>query len=181
MSNLKIAAAPAYQTKSHASQFSTDVTPEDFINARGPYRYRILYDAFRPMDCRGYIPFLRRTIKSVNRQLIRYAGFPRRKHSRFQSNLHMLDGMIVLHGHDPKPLVEIVCNVNQQHCLFTPQAIAGAFTESRCYESRKQLYPLLDRSTVLVEHLTNGGWDDSYLQDIPYVLSFSGGRCCLEC
>lgn len=179
MSNKKNAPAPAYHNESYVGELFTDVTPEHFINARGPYRYRVLYDAFRPMDHGEYIPLLRRTIKSVNRQLIRYAGFPRRKHSRFQSNLQMLDGMVVLHGHNPKPLVEVVCNVNQAHCLFTPHALQEAFCQSKCFESMKEPYPLIDAASVKVTSLS-GEWDDQYVEDIPYVLTLIGGRCVNE-
>ena len=164
---------------SHADQASV-VSCEEFVNARGPFQFRITYEAYRESDCRSYVKFLRRTIKSANTYLIRKAGFPYIKDSNLQSNLHMLEGMIILHGHDPKPFVEIVCNVNQQHCLFTPQTIAAAFIKSGCYESPDQPYPLLNDSTVRVCYLVNGEWDDAYLQDIPYILSLNGRRCVME-
>lgn len=179
---LKSASTPAYQTQSHNQfcRFST-VTPEDFLNARAPYQFRILYEAFRPMDSRVYIPLLKRTVRSVNNRLIRTAGFPLREESTFQSKLQMIEGMVVLHGHDPKPQIEIVCNVNQQHCFFTPSAIAAVFVDSQCFESFETPFPLIDRQTVDVSYLSSGTWDDSHLQDIPYIFSLIGGRCHLEC
>ena len=155
-------------------QTSKKVSVEDFVNARAPYQYRILYEAFRPFDNLTYVPLLRRQIRSANSFLIRAAGFAYKRDSRFQNCLHMFEGMIILHGHNLVPLVEIVCNVNQQHCLFKPQTIVAAFVESGCYESRKQPSPLLKHSTVRVCHLANGEWDDAYLQDIPYILSLNG-------
>ena len=169
------------RTQQPASVFAPQrVSYEDFINARSPYQYRIIYEGFRPMGFGRYVPFLRRTMKSLNKKLIRIAGFPFREGSVFDNKLIMIEGMIILHGHGSKPLVEIVCNVNQQYCFITPQALTDAFRSSHCYESRQHRVPLLDYGSLDVSFMHSKTWDAKYLQEEPYILSLVGGRCIME-
>jgi len=153
---------------------------EDFLSSWGPYQFRIVFRAYRPMDPRDYINPLRRLTKSVNHWLFKETKLQEVPDSRLVRNFKMLQGFVVLHQHEPRPLVEIVCNVNQHDVIFTNHDLETAFRNSKCFESVKNPVPLLDKTSIKVSQPTQGYWTDEYLEDAPHMLSLNGSRIVLE-